>query len=98
MTDYVGLARFISEHVVSHPEVVEVTEHSRGRSTVIEVTVADDDKGKFIGTRGRNVDAIRHVMRAAGLRGHQRVQLELTESDRDDDRPVLSDGQDSAEF
>jgi len=39
--------------------------------------VADEDMGKIIGKNGRNVEAIRAVVRAAGLRHHERVQVEL---------------------
>ena len=33
--------------------------------------------GKLIGKTGRNIEAVRAVVRAAGLRHHQRVQVEL---------------------
>jgi len=79
VTDYVDLTRFIVEGVVSDRGAVEVTEIPRGRTTIIEVAVADADMGKLIGRGGRNIDAARAVVRAAGLRGHQRVQLEVAE-------------------
>jgi predicted RNA-binding protein YlqC (UPF0109 family) len=33
--------------------------------------------GKLIGKNGRNIDAIRTVVRAAGLRHRQRVQVDV---------------------
>ena len=51
----------------------------KGRTTVVEVGVAEADMGKLIGKGGRNIDAVRAVVRAAGLRGHERVQVELAE-------------------
>ncbi len=74
---FVELTRFIVERMVVSPEAVSVRALPRGRSTILEVEVAEADKGKLIGKGGRNIDAVRAVVRAAGLRGGQRVQVEL---------------------
>jgi predicted RNA-binding protein YlqC (UPF0109 family) len=74
---FVELTRFIIERVVSSPAEVRVRAIPRGRSTIVEIEVAEADKGKLIGKGGRNIDAVRAVVRAAGLRGGQRVQVEL---------------------
>ena len=79
MTDYVDLTRFITERIVNNREAVNVQSIPRGRTTIIEISVADEDMGKVIGKGGRNIDAIRAVVRAAGLRHHERVQVELAE-------------------
>jgi predicted RNA-binding protein YlqC (UPF0109 family) len=44
---------------------------------VVEIKVGADDMGKIIGKGGRNIDAIRAVVRAAGLRHRQRVQVDV---------------------
>lgn len=77
MTDYVDLTRFIAERIVTNKDAIEVEAHPRGRSTIVRLHVADEDMGKIIGKNGRNVEAIRAVVRAAGLRHHERVQVEL---------------------
>ena len=79
MTDYADLTRFIVERMVSAPEAVNIRVVPHGRTTIIEVGVADGDIGKLIGKGGRNIDAVRAVVRAAGLRAHERVQVELAE-------------------
>ena len=79
MTDYADLTRFIVEKMVSVPEAVNVRALPHGRTTIIEVGVAEGDIGKLIGKGGRNIDAVRAVVRAAGLRGHERVQVEVAE-------------------
>jgi predicted RNA-binding protein YlqC (UPF0109 family) len=76
-TRFIELTRFIVERMVGSPQAVSVRAIPRGRSTILEVEVAEDDKGKLIGKGGRNIDAVRAVVRAAGLRGGQRVQVEL---------------------
>ena len=82
MSDFADLTRFITEHIVSNTEAVRVQALPRGRTTIIEVSVADEDMGKMIGKGGRNIEAIRAVVRAAGLRRHERVQVELADSGR----------------
>ena len=86
MADYEDLARFIVEKVASDPSQVTAKTVPRGRTTIVEVGVAQEDMGKVIGKSGRNIDAMRAVVRAAGLRSHERVQLELVE-DGDYERP-----------
>ena len=82
MSDYVDLTRFITQHIVANKDAVNVTSIPRGRTTIIEVSVAEDDMGKMIGKNGRNIEAIRAVVRAAGLRKHERVQVELADAGR----------------
>jgi uncharacterized protein len=77
VTDYADLTRFIAERIVSNPTAVTVDSRPRGRSTIVTLQVAEEDMGKLIGKTGRNIEALRAVVRAAGLRHHQRVQVEL---------------------
>lgn len=82
MSDYAELTRFITERIVSNRGAVTVAVVPRGRTTIIEVAVADEDMGKVIGKGGRNIEALRAVVRAAGLRKHERVQVELADAGR----------------
>jgi predicted RNA-binding protein YlqC (UPF0109 family) len=82
VSDYADLTRFITEHIVANKDAVSVAAIPRGRTTIIEVSVAEEDMGKMIGKGGRNIEAIRAVVRAAGLRKHERVQVELADRER----------------
>ena len=89
-TDYVDLTRLIVSRIVDKPDEVEITTDEQGRGLVIEVSVAETDMGKVIGKGGRNIDAIRAVVRAAGLRHHDRVQVELVEDEEEEEPAVAS--------
>ena len=82
MSDYADLTRFITEQIVTNKAAVTVQAVPRGRTTIVEVSVAEEDMGKIIGKGGRNIEAIRAVVRAAGLRKHERVQVELADGGR----------------
>jgi predicted RNA-binding protein YlqC (UPF0109 family) len=56
--------------------VVEAFE--RGGGTVaIKVKLADGDVGRFIGKAGRNIEAVRTLVRVASLRDRKRVFVDL---------------------
>jgi predicted RNA-binding protein YlqC (UPF0109 family) len=79
MSTYTDVTRTIVEKLVSQPDKLEIEEQDEDRRKVVLIKVAPEDMGKVIGKEGRNIDSIRAVVRAAGLRQHERVQVELYE-------------------
>lgn len=76
--DYRGLVEFVAKSIAAKPDevVVEAFERSRGALSVT-VKMADDDIGKLIGKQGRNIEALRSLVRAASLRERRRVFVDL---------------------
>lgn len=83
MTDYVSLVRLIAEQMVEDPSAVSVESYPHGEDTVVSVSVAEGDMGRMVGKRGRNIGAIRTVVRAAGTRNHERVYVEIPDDEED---------------
>ena len=77
MHDYSDLVGYIVKSIVSHPDDVRITMVEGERTNRVEVSLAEDDVGKVIGRGGRNIDAIRAVIRAAALKNHDRVVVEI---------------------
>jgi len=77
VTDYGDLALFITRNIVNDKDSVSVRVRQGGRQQVVEIRASAEDMGKIIGKNGRNIDAIRTVVRAAGLRHRQRVQVDV---------------------
>ena len=71
------LVEVIAKSLVEHPEEVVVTEKESGKSTVIELKVAQSDMGKVIGKQGRIAKAIRAVVKAASSKDNKRVDVEI---------------------
>ena len=71
------LVKFIAENLVEDVDAVEVKSRNNGRTTTVELSVADDDMGKVIGKQGRIAKAIRKVVKAAGMRQRKNVIVEI---------------------
>ena len=76
--DYRALVEYVAKSLAEKPEEVLVESFERGGGTVaIKVKLADEDVGRFIGKAGRNIEAIRTLVRVASLRDRKRVFVDL---------------------
>ena len=73
------LVEVIAKSLVEHPEEVFVTEKESGKSTVIELKVAQLDMGKVIGKQGRSAKAIRSVVKAAASKSDKKVIVDIVQ-------------------
>jgi len=73
------LVELIAKALVDNPDKVKVTQLDGEQSSIIEVTVAPEDLGKVIGKQGRNAQAIRVVVGAAGMKLKKRISVEILE-------------------
>ena len=79
--DYKALVEYVAKSLAEKPEEVLVESFERGGGTVaIKVKLADGDVGRFIGKAGRNIEAIRTLVRVASLKDQKRVIVELANS------------------
>ncbi|MHB2021623.1 MAG: KH domain-containing protein [Candidatus Xenobia bacterium] len=71
------LLEFLAKSLVEQPEQVDVLLLEGDRSAILELKVAEDDKGKVIGKDGRVAEALRKVVTAAGQKKGKRVVLDI---------------------
>ena len=76
MKDFIG---YIAKALVDQPEEVSITEIEGNNTNVLELRVAKSDMGKIIGKQGRNVQALRTILSAAGGKTRKRYVLEIVE-------------------
>ena len=79
MSQAADLVAFLAKKIVDDPEAVRVEEIDADGDLVIRLHVAEPDRGKVIGRRGRMVQSLRTLARAAGARSDRRVMLEIAE-------------------
>jgi predicted RNA-binding protein YlqC (UPF0109 family) len=75
------LVELIVKSLVDNPDKVKVTQLNGEQSSIIELAVAPEDMGKVIGKQGRNAQAIRVIVAAAGMKLKKRVSLEILEKE-----------------
>jgi predicted RNA-binding protein YlqC (UPF0109 family) len=74
-----GLIDFIARSLVDDPEKVSINEIEGEKTTILELSVAENDLGKIIGRRGRTAKAMRTVLTAAATKLDKRAVLEIIE-------------------
>ena len=66
--------------IVSKPEAVSVEQFEEEDGTVVlELSEDDDDYGRVIGRGGRTANALRTVVKAAAVREHKRVLVDIVD-------------------
>jgi predicted RNA-binding protein YlqC (UPF0109 family) len=73
------LVELIVKSLVDNPDKVKVTQLDGEQSSIIELAVAPEDMGKVIGKQGRNAQAIRIIVAAAGMKLKKRISVEILE-------------------
>lgn len=71
------LVEYMAKSLVDNPEYVSVNEVNKEQSIILELKVAPEDMGKVIGKQGRIAKAIRTIVKAAAVKQHKRVIVEI---------------------
>ena len=72
-----NLLEFIAQSLVDEPEAVSVNLIEGEKFIVLELKVSEDDMGKIIGKGGRIANAIRTILKAAGVKMNKRISVEI---------------------
>lgn len=75
----VELLTWLAKGLVDDPDAVRVEQVEREDATVLELYVAEADRGKVIGRQGRLARALRTVVRAGSAGSRRRVVLDIVE-------------------
>ena len=75
------LLEYLARGLVDDPEAVIVKEVREDDGTVVlELSVGDDDYGSVIGRGGRTASALRAVIKAAAVKEHRRVFVDIVDA------------------
>ena len=69
------LVEYIAKALVDHPEQVVVNEIEGEKTSILELSVAEDDLGKVIGKGGRTARAIRTILSAAATKALSLIHI-----------------------
>jgi predicted RNA-binding protein YlqC (UPF0109 family) len=70
---------YIANALVDDTDAVEIDANERDGSVDLRLSVGADDMGRVIGRRGRNAQAIRTVVRAAGARAGIEASVDIVD-------------------
>ena len=73
------LLLYMAKNLVDDPEAVTVTEIDDENGKVLELRVAEADKGKVIGRQGRNAKEIRTIVKTVAQRTGEKVTVEIVD-------------------
>lgn len=69
----------MAKALVDDPTQVEIKEVEGERTKILELKVAETDRGKVIGKEGRIIKAIRIIINAASAKQNKRITVEIIE-------------------
>ena len=75
------MLEFVVKRIVSKPDEVQITRTIDALGVLLRLQVAADDMRTIIGKAGRTVQSLRQLVRVAGAKEHQRVNLKVIEPD-----------------
>ena len=71
------LVEFIAKSLVDNVDKVQINMIESEKSTILELSVAEQDIGKIIGKHGRIAKAIRTILSAVSNKSNKRVLLDI---------------------
>jgi predicted RNA-binding protein YlqC (UPF0109 family) len=76
----VAVAEHVTRHLAEDPDAIEVTvEERRNGDVALLVHANPDDMGRLIGRRGRVIQALRQLVRAAGSADGVKASVDIEE-------------------
>jgi uncharacterized protein len=73
------LLEYLARGLVANPGEVHVEQVDEQDTTVLELSVAEDDYGSVIGRGGRTASALRTIIKSAGAKQKRRVFLDIVD-------------------
>lgn len=70
---------YVASQLVDTPDDVSIEADESDGSVDLRLSVGKDDMGRVIGRRGRNAQAIRTVVRAAGARAGVEASVDIVD-------------------
>jgi predicted RNA-binding protein YlqC (UPF0109 family) len=71
------LAQFLVKNLADHPDQASVQDAESGGTVTLKLVVAEEDKGKIIGKKGKVIRAIRSLVDAVGAKAQKKAVVDI---------------------
>jgi len=71
------LAQFLVKNLADHPEQVSVQDSESEGTVTFKLVVAEEDKGRIIGKKGKVIKAIRCLVAAAAAKQQKKTAVDI---------------------
>jgi uncharacterized protein len=78
-----NVAEVLLRAIASNPDAIAIESREDGSRTTLTVTVDQADVPRMIGRKGRTINSVRTIVKAAGLKAQRQVTLDLVTPDLD---------------
>jgi predicted RNA-binding protein YlqC (UPF0109 family) len=72
-----NLAQFLVKNLADHPDQASVQDSETDGAVTLKLVVAEEDKGKVIGKKGKVIKAIRSLVDAAGAKAQKKTVVDI---------------------
>jgi hypothetical protein len=72
-----ALAQFLVKSLADHPEGASVQDSESDGAVTLKLVVAEEDKGKIIGKKGKVIKAIRALVAAAAAKDGKKTVVDI---------------------
>ena len=77
------LLETIAKALVDHPEEIKVDSRTDDMGVLLTLYTLKEDRGQVIGREGKTAQAIRMILRIAGIKENARVNLKIADPEGD---------------
>jgi predicted RNA-binding protein YlqC (UPF0109 family) len=74
-----AVTEYVTRNLADDPDAIEVDVEDRGREVALMVHANPSDMGRLIGKRGRVIQALRQLVRAAGTADGVKANVDIVE-------------------
>ena len=75
----VAVAEHVTRHLAEYPDAIEIEVQERRDEVALMVHADQGDMGRLIGRRGRVIQALRQLVRAAGTADGVKANIDIVE-------------------
>ncbi len=83
MSNLGDLAKYVVSKLIKNPDKIKIEEERKDRVVRIWVYVLPEDVGRVVGKKGRTINAIRTLLKAASVKARVRVEFDVKELPQD---------------